>query len=147
MRKDTIPADRERLLPALTSALLADKPKATSLHFRYEGTYREVSLEEAMPCAGVHGPGSNQVKLRYNADFTQRIASRSQGGSSCGAVPFYWASSSPKWLRFTSTRTLLAPDANGSIDVAPELLAALESMLANPDADCSNPPEVPAPTP
>ncbi|MCY0994483.1 hypothetical protein OV203_45590 [Nannocystis sp. ILAH1] len=129
MDGDQVPADRQRLLPALRAAVLAEAPRATLLRVRYEGTYRVVHLEEEVPCDGEHGRGYNRVELRYDATLSALREVRYLGGSACGAARFYWASPDPVWLSFTSTRPLLSP-AEVKSALPPDLTAALQAVLA-----------------
>ncbi len=143
MQRDEVPHDRERLLPALRQAVLAEETRARSLHFRYEGSYRVVHLEEEVPCDGKQGRGYYQVELRYDADLKVMQERQFLMGSACGAAPFYWASPEPQWLAFTSTRTLLAPGSAAVMGpLPPELAAAVQAVLGAPTGDHSRPPEV-----
>lgn len=142
MQHDEVPRDRERLLPALRAAVLDEETRARALHFRYEGSYRAVYLEEEVPCEGKHGNGYYQAELRYDADLKVVAEQRFLIGSTCGAAPFYWASPEPRWLPFTSTRTLLAPGDRGVVGpLPPELAAALQEVLSTPKDDHTRPPE------
>jgi hypothetical protein len=142
MQRDEVPRDRERLLPALREAVLAEETRARSLRFRYEGSYRVVVLEEEVPCEGKHGNGYYQVELRYDADLKVIQERRFLIGSTCGAAPFYWASPEPRWLPFTSTRTQLAPGSSAIMGPLPaDLTTALQAVLATPNEDHGTPPE------
>lgn len=142
-REDRVPAARQGLLPELRAAVLTDEPDAKSLHFRHDGAYRSVYLEEEVPCAGKHGQGYNIVELRYDERLEKVLESRYVAGSNCGAAPFYWASPEPKWLQYTSSRALLAVE-SATQPFPPELDASLRAVLASPDRDHSTPPALPA---
>lgn len=136
--RDVVPPDLEARLPSLRDALRTEEPEATSIGIAYEGTFRLVVLEEEVPCEGHHGHGYNQVELRFDAAFTHLVGQRYRHGSGCGAAPFYWASAHPRWLAFTSTKPLLAPDTKS---LPPDLFAAVVDVLTKPDEDHSVPPK------
>jgi hypothetical protein len=141
-REDRVPEARRGLLPALRDAVFREEPDATSLRFRYDGTYRSVYLEEEVPCAGKHGNGYNRVELRYDERLLTILERKYLQGSLCGAAPFYWASPEPKWLQYTSPRTLLSIDAAAE-PLPPALLDSLRAVLASPEGDHSVPPALP----
>ena len=134
MKEDRVPRDKEALLPALRAAVLEEEPDATALRVRHEGAYRIVLLEEEVPCQGKHGNGYNIIELRYDAQLTRVLEKRHIQGSLCGAATFYWASPAPRWLAFTSPRTLLGPETS-SAPLPPELAAALAAELASPPSE------------
>ena len=140
MASDEVPADRAFLLPSLRAAVLDRERGATNLHFRFEGAYRSVILEEEVPCEGKHGQGYNSVELRYDAALETLLDIQFRSGSGCGAMPFYWASAEPRWLQFTSTRTLLDP-VKPLLD--PALAASLLDLFASTAPDVGHSPPAP----
>jgi hypothetical protein len=141
MPADAVPDDRAFLLPSIRDAVRRQEPRAANIRVRFEGAYRSVHLEEEMPCNGAHGQGYNQVELRFDERLEKLHEVRYLQGSGCGAAPFYWASPSPRWLSFTSTRTLLGlTDAHAPLPA--DLARSLAELLANPGAG-TLPPAVP----
>jgi hypothetical protein len=149
MQEDHVPNEQRDWLDALKAAVTAQEPNARRIRVRYTGTYRTVTVQEATPCpapngAGtIHGHGYMTVDFRYNEHFTELRGTSLVTGSECGALLYYWAAREPRWLPFTSTTSLLGnlvfrhafPD---------ELMPALRKLLANPGADYSAPPPIPA---
>lgn len=125
--------------PMLRAALLREKRNATLIHFRYEGSYRRVDLEEEVPCAGRHGKGYNRIELWMDAELSQVLSVHYDAGSECGAKRFYWASSAPRWLAFTSDHTLLGVD-RPSLALPPVLLDPMRDVLGHLERDHSVPP-------
>ena len=141
MMTDAIPDDRAFLLPLIQDAVRQQEPGAKDIRVRFEGAYRSIHLEEEVPCEGAHGQGYNSVELRYDERLERLLEVRYRQGSHCGAAPFYWASPEPRWLHFTSTRTLL-DTATAKAPLPADLSASLAELFANPAAH-ARPPAVP----
>lgn len=135
-----VPSDKLDALKALEAEVLRRKPEASNIRVRFQGRYRQVTMDEFRPCdfgskGLAHGHDYSRVSLHFDEDLREFLGGAFERGSQCGASYCYWCAPRPLWLPLRADTPLLpAPTVEARYQTLPaELLDAVRNVSQAPE--------------